>query len=239
MEERGLIPVKFIINNLMDAHFKAGDVKKGLDLHKEMLIKGFEPDVVTTSAAIDGLCKNGLLQEAKVYLVKAKEANEVTYTALVDGLCKQGNMNDADKDKLARTNSASRRKNSSDTLTIACYRIVKAICGVGLAKSKSGIFVEAIHCLLVLATPVKLILIGVFLRAMTLERKEPWASASGKASYHPVHIGLATDRSLSGAIAALPARGLFARRHCPRNPRVTIVPMRGDETSPCAGRETD
>lgn len=31
----------------------------------------------------------------------------------------------------------------------------QAICAVGLAKSKSGIFVEAIHYLLVLATPVE------------------------------------------------------------------------------------
>ncbi|XP_064992328.1 nuclear pore complex protein NUP155-like isoform X1 [Musa acuminata AAA Group] len=37
----------------------------------------------------------------------------------------------------------------------------QAICAVGLAKSKSGIFVEAIQYLLVLATPVELILVGV------------------------------------------------------------------------------
>lgn len=37
----------------------------------------------------------------------------------------------------------------------------QAICAVGLAKAKPGIFVEAIQYLLVLATPVELILIGV------------------------------------------------------------------------------
>ncbi|WVZ26524.1 hypothetical protein V8G54_005068 [Vigna mungo] len=37
----------------------------------------------------------------------------------------------------------------------------QAICAVGLAKSKPGVFVEAIQYLLVLATPVELILVGV------------------------------------------------------------------------------
>ncbi|KAI8560615.1 hypothetical protein RHMOL_Rhmol04G0271800 [Rhododendron molle] len=37
----------------------------------------------------------------------------------------------------------------------------QAICAVGLAKAKPGIFVEAIQYLLVLATPVELILLGV------------------------------------------------------------------------------
>ncbi|XP_043693925.1 nuclear pore complex protein NUP155-like isoform X2 [Telopea speciosissima] len=37
----------------------------------------------------------------------------------------------------------------------------QAICAVGLAKSKPGIFVEAIQRLLVLATPVELVLVGV------------------------------------------------------------------------------
>ncbi|GFZ15839.1 nucleoporin 155 [Actinidia rufa] len=37
----------------------------------------------------------------------------------------------------------------------------QAICAVGLAKAKPGIFVEAIQYLLVLATPVELILVGV------------------------------------------------------------------------------
>ncbi|KAM3705465.1 hypothetical protein ACB098_03G081800 [Castanea mollissima] len=37
----------------------------------------------------------------------------------------------------------------------------QAICAVGLAKSKPGVFVEAIQYLLILATPVELILVGV------------------------------------------------------------------------------
>ncbi|KAL0372755.1 UNVERIFIED_CONTAM: Nuclear pore complex protein [Sesamum calycinum] len=37
----------------------------------------------------------------------------------------------------------------------------QAICAVGLAKTKPGVFVEAIQYLLVLATPVELILVGV------------------------------------------------------------------------------
>ncbi|GLT96738.1 hypothetical protein SLE2022_143410 [Rubroshorea leprosula] len=37
----------------------------------------------------------------------------------------------------------------------------QAICAVGLAKSKAGVFIEAIQYLLILATPVELILVGV------------------------------------------------------------------------------
>ncbi|KAJ8770027.1 hypothetical protein K2173_009765 [Erythroxylum novogranatense] len=37
----------------------------------------------------------------------------------------------------------------------------QAICAVGLAKSKPGVFIEAIQYLLVLATPIELILVGV------------------------------------------------------------------------------
>ncbi|KAJ7954324.1 Nuclear pore complex protein [Quillaja saponaria] len=37
----------------------------------------------------------------------------------------------------------------------------QAICAVGLAKSKHGVFIEAIQYLLILATPVELILVGV------------------------------------------------------------------------------
>ncbi|KAF5750111.1 nuclear pore complex protein [Tripterygium wilfordii] len=37
----------------------------------------------------------------------------------------------------------------------------QAICAVGLAKSKPGVFIEAIQYLLILATPVELILVGV------------------------------------------------------------------------------
>lgn len=37
----------------------------------------------------------------------------------------------------------------------------QAICAVGLAKSRPGIFIEAIQYLLILATPVELILVGV------------------------------------------------------------------------------
>uniref|UniRef100_A0A6N2KT44 Nucleoporin Nup133/Nup155-like N-terminal domain-containing protein n=1 Tax=Salix viminalis TaxID=40686 RepID=A0A6N2KT44_SALVM len=41
------------------------------------------------------------------------------------------------------------------------YSEEQAICAVGLAKSKPGVFVEAIQYLLVLSTPVELVLVGV------------------------------------------------------------------------------
>ncbi|RWW51759.1 hypothetical protein BHE74_00041868, partial [Ensete ventricosum] len=41
------------------------------------------------------------------------------------------------------------------------------------------------------------------------------------------------------AVIAFASRGSPARRRRPRSPRATIVPARGDETSPCAGREIE
>lgn len=53
----------------------------------------------------------------------------------------------------------------------------QAICAVGLAKTKPGIFVEAIQYLLVLATPVELILIGVCCTASG-DGTDPYAELS-------------------------------------------------------------
>ncbi|XP_073059527.1 nuclear pore complex protein NUP155 [Primulina eburnea] len=53
----------------------------------------------------------------------------------------------------------------------------QAICAVGLAKTKSGIFVESIQQLLVLATPVELILVGVCCSAKG-DGTDPYAEIS-------------------------------------------------------------
>ncbi|WOK93164.1 nuclear pore complex protein [Canna indica] len=53
----------------------------------------------------------------------------------------------------------------------------QAICAVGLARSKPGIFVEAIQYLLVLATPIELILIGVCCTASG-DGSDPYAEIS-------------------------------------------------------------
>ncbi|XP_074264142.1 nuclear pore complex protein NUP155 [Silene latifolia] len=53
----------------------------------------------------------------------------------------------------------------------------QAICAVGLAKSKPGVFVEAIQHLLVLATPAELILVGVCCSG-TPDGKDPYAELS-------------------------------------------------------------
>nr|CAD1822446.1 unnamed protein product [Ananas comosus var. bracteatus] len=53
----------------------------------------------------------------------------------------------------------------------------QAICAVGLARTKPGIFVEAIQYLLVLATPVELILIGVCCTASG-DGTDPYAEIS-------------------------------------------------------------
>ncbi|XP_073142273.1 nuclear pore complex protein NUP155 [Henckelia pumila] len=53
----------------------------------------------------------------------------------------------------------------------------QAICAVGLAKTKSGIFVESIQHLLVLATPVELILVGVCCSAKG-DGTDPYAEIS-------------------------------------------------------------
>ncbi|KAF3621306.1 hypothetical protein FXO38_31875, partial [Capsicum annuum] len=53
----------------------------------------------------------------------------------------------------------------------------QAICVVGLAKVKPGIFVEAIQYLLILATPVELILVGVCCSASS-DGTDPYAEVS-------------------------------------------------------------
>ncbi|GER37200.1 nuclear pore complex protein Nup155 [Striga asiatica] len=53
----------------------------------------------------------------------------------------------------------------------------QAICAVGLAKAKPGVFVEAIQYLLVLATPVELILVGVCCSARG-DETDPYAEVS-------------------------------------------------------------
>ncbi|XP_066397154.1 nuclear pore complex protein NUP155-like isoform X2 [Miscanthus floridulus] len=53
----------------------------------------------------------------------------------------------------------------------------QAICAVGLARAKPGIFIEAIQYLLVLATPVELILVGVCCSA-SADGTDPYAELS-------------------------------------------------------------
>ncbi|CAM8876478.1 unnamed protein product [Rhodiola kirilowii] len=53
----------------------------------------------------------------------------------------------------------------------------QAICAVGLAKAKPGIFIEAIQYLIVLATPVELVLLGVCCSARG-EGTDPYAEVS-------------------------------------------------------------
>ncbi|CAL4938319.1 unnamed protein product [Urochloa decumbens] len=53
----------------------------------------------------------------------------------------------------------------------------QAICAVGLAKAKPGIFVEAIQYILVLATPVELVLVGVCCSA-SADGTDPYAELS-------------------------------------------------------------
>ncbi|KAL0409019.1 UNVERIFIED_CONTAM: Nuclear pore complex protein [Sesamum radiatum] len=53
----------------------------------------------------------------------------------------------------------------------------QAICAVGLAKTKPGVFVEAIQYLLVLATPVELILVGVCCSGRG-DQTDPYAEVS-------------------------------------------------------------
>ncbi|KAI3453177.1 hypothetical protein Pfo_009840 [Paulownia fortunei] len=53
----------------------------------------------------------------------------------------------------------------------------QAICAVGLAKAKPGVFVEAIQYLLVLATPVELILVGVCCSGRS-DETDPYAEVS-------------------------------------------------------------
>ncbi|CAL4938317.1 unnamed protein product [Urochloa decumbens] len=65
----------------------------------------------------------------------------------------------------------------------------QAICAVGLARAKPGVFVEAIQYLLVLATPVELVLVGVCCSA-SVDETDPYAELSMQSL--PEHV-IATD----------------------------------------------
>lgn len=91
VRKSGLAPDERILTPIMSTHFKAGNVKAALDVYGEILGAGFEPDVVTHSALMDGLCKNGHLHDAVKYICVEK-ANEVLYTVLIDGTCKGGKL---------------------------------------------------------------------------------------------------------------------------------------------------
>ncbi|CAL9148560.1 unnamed protein product [Musa hybrid cultivar] len=148
MHEIGVPANVVVYTSLIDA----GDVKKGLDLHNEMLIKGFELDLSTTSAgfASMGFCrrqKEGDIIEAlrlkRLMVQKGIYPDLLNFSSLICGSATKGFMIEA-KDGQCPEYSADEQ----------------AICTVGLAKWKSGIFVEAIHYLSVLATPVESILEG-------------------------------------------------------------------------------
>ncbi|CAL9191765.1 unnamed protein product [Musa hybrid cultivar] len=153
MHEIGVPANAVVYTSLIDT----GDVKKGLDLHKEMLIKGFELDPFTTSAgfASMGFCrrqKEGDMVEAlrleRLMVQKGIYPDLLNFSSLICGSATKGFMMEAKQDLFMDGQCP---EYSADE---------QAICAVGLAKSKSGIFVEAIHYLLVLATPVESILEG-------------------------------------------------------------------------------
>ncbi|XP_057988957.1 pentatricopeptide repeat-containing protein At1g62930, chloroplastic-like [Hevea brasiliensis] len=70
-----------------------------LEVFKNMCSHGQQPDKVTFSIILDGLCKQGYLDEA-LTLFKAMEKSRlkpdcVSFTILIDGMCKAGRLNDA------------------------------------------------------------------------------------------------------------------------------------------------
>ncbi|CAL9073193.1 unnamed protein product, partial [Musa textilis] len=144
MHEIGVPANVVIYTSLINRYIKKGDfdTAKGLDLHKEMLIKVFELDVFTISAGFASMAFAGgksiswdilqALRLKRLMVQKGIYPDLLTFSLLTCGLATKGFMIEA--------------KQSADE---------QAICAVGLAKSKSGIFVEAIHYLLVLATPVE------------------------------------------------------------------------------------
>jgi pentatricopeptide repeat protein len=62
----------------------------------EMLDKGHNPNIITFTSIIDGLCKEGKLQEAlwllDVMVQIGHQPNEITYNTLINEFCKVGNL---------------------------------------------------------------------------------------------------------------------------------------------------
>jgi pentatricopeptide repeat protein len=65
----------------------------------EILDKGYTPAMITYNAFINGLCKEGRLQQAlgmlDVLVQTGHQPNEITYNTLINGICKVGNLEKA------------------------------------------------------------------------------------------------------------------------------------------------
>ena len=85
---------------ILDGSCKIGRLDGAQDLCNSHFLKGLDPDVVTYSTMILGLCSKGLLKEAKDFLIKMEEngcsADRITdNNVIVQGLLLGGKYDDA------------------------------------------------------------------------------------------------------------------------------------------------
>jgi len=82
-----------------DALFKNHQVDKAIALLTKIKDQGIEPDMFTCTILVDGLCKNGRLQDAQqVYqdlLINGYHLDARMYTVMLNGLCKEGLFDEA------------------------------------------------------------------------------------------------------------------------------------------------
>ncbi|XP_064947539.1 pentatricopeptide repeat-containing protein At2g01740-like [Musa acuminata AAA Group] len=169
MQFLGISPNLVTFTCLIDGYCKNDRLDMALDLYDRMTSLSVLPNVFTFNALVDALCKKGMLERAVEMFEKMHEigvpANVVVYTSLIDGDVKKGL--DLHNEMLIKGFELDLSTTSAGFASMGFCRRQKdgqcpeysadeqAICAVGLAKSKSGIFVEAILYLLVLATPVE------------------------------------------------------------------------------------
>ncbi|KAL6526397.1 hypothetical protein OROHE_015406 [Orobanche hederae] len=90
---------------LIDGHFKNGYTGAAFQLHKEMMDVGVTPHAFTLSYVVDGMCKDGRINNAISFFLEACRGEagarccptRVTYSILINSLCRNGRVFRANK----------------------------------------------------------------------------------------------------------------------------------------------
>uniref|UniRef100_A0A199UCL3 Pentacotripeptide-repeat region of PRORP domain-containing protein n=1 Tax=Manihot esculenta TaxID=3983 RepID=A0A199UCL3_MANES len=118
MYHKGLVPDIVTYNTFIKGLFQAGRPQTAQGLFHNMCSHGQQPNIVTFSIMIDGLCKERDLDEPNI----------VIYCILINGMCKAGKINDA-KELFSRL-----FKNGLQPDVYICSAIMKGLCQAGFRR---------------------------------------------------------------------------------------------------------